>query len=73
MEKEKHINTYFDLTSCMLCVINHIWEGVFNNSIVNNRQQVNNTIKKLFYDLSYSCIERPCTTRIELGAWYYPH
>ena len=49
IEREKHINTDYDVTGCMLCVITHIREDVFNIPNINNINQVNTVIKTLFY------------------------
>ena len=48
--RDKHTNTYCAVTVWMLCVITHIREDFFNNSNVNNKNQVNIIIKTIFYD-----------------------
>ena len=40
-EREKHINTDYHVTSCMLCVIPHIRENVFKISNRKHHIQVN--------------------------------
>ena len=46
--REKHINTDYDVTSWMLCVILHIMEYFFKNAQNNHHIQVNTVIKSLF-------------------------
>ena len=46
-EKEKHINTDYAVTDCMLCVIPHIREDVFKNAQNKHNIQVNTVIKSL--------------------------
>ena len=52
VERAKYINTDYDETGWMLCVINHIREGVFKTSNRNHRNQVNIAINTLFDDSS---------------------
>ena len=47
-KREAQINTDYDVTGWMLCVIPHIYNGVINKSYGNIRKQVNNRTKKLF-------------------------
>ena len=52
IERQKHINTDYDMTGCMLCVIYHIREYFFNNLKGKHRNQANIVIKNLIADLS---------------------
>ena len=47
-KREEHINTDYDVTGWMLCVIPHIREDVFKNAQNKHHIQVNNVIKTLF-------------------------
>ena len=49
-EREKHINTDYSMTACMLCVIPHIMVDVFKNALNKHHIQVNNLIKTFFLD-----------------------
>ena len=46
------MNTDFYITGWMLCVITHIDKDLIDNYNGNNRKEVNNIIKTLFYRLS---------------------
>ena len=47
-ERDKHINTNYDVNVCMLCLINHIRKDVFENAENNHHTQVNTIIESLF-------------------------
>ena len=47
-KREEHINTDYDATGWLLCVILHIREDVFKNEKNKHHIQVNNVIKTLF-------------------------
>ena len=44
-ERDKHINTAYDVTGWMLCVINHIREDVLKREQNNHHIQLNTVIK----------------------------
>ena len=48
-KRQLHINTDFEVTGWMLCVIPHIHRDEKYHSDINHRQQVNNVINTLFY------------------------
>ena len=52
MEREVHISTDYDVTEWMFCAISHIYNASIDNSYVNNRKQVYNGFKEMFYGLS---------------------
>ena len=47
-KRQLHINTDFEVTGWMLCVIPHIRKYAKDNSDRKHRKQVNNVIKRLF-------------------------
>ena len=47
-EREKHMNTDYAVTGCMLYVITHIREDVFKKSNGKHHFQLNNVIKALY-------------------------
>ena len=47
-EREKHINTYYAVTGCILCVIPQIRQYVFKNAQINHHIQVNTVIMSIF-------------------------
>ena len=48
-KKEVHIKPDYAVTGWMLCVIPHVHNDIIDNYDGNNRNQVNNFIKTLFY------------------------
>ena len=51
-KSQLHINTDFAVTRWMLCIILHISKDEKDHSDIDNRKQVNNFIKTLFYGAS---------------------
>ena len=48
-ERKKNINTDYDVTGWILCVIPHIRESIFKKAQNKHHIQVNSFIKTLFY------------------------
>ena len=51
-EIDNHINTDYDVTSWILCVIPHIRDNLLKISNVKHHFQVKNVIKTLYYGLT---------------------
>ena len=47
-KREYHINTDYDVTGRILCIISHFREDIFKNAQNKHHIQVNNVIKTLF-------------------------
>ena len=50
-KRQLHINTDFAVTGWMICVIPHIHKDAKDHSDRNNRKQVNNVIKIIFWSI----------------------